>query len=385
MARLLFVVPPFSGHVNPTVSVARALTARGHETAWAAHADAVRPLLPADARLLPIELSVPMSVVTESWEQGRRLRGFARLKFLWDGSMLPLARAMVRGIDAAVDRFQPDVLVVDQQALAGAVVARRRGLAWATLATTSATLIDPLAGVPRVKEWVAARLSALFEEAGLEAVERPDLSPRLVVVFSSEALTGPLSPPLPQARFVGPSISDRPDPTPFPFDRLQPGPRLLVSLGTVNVDQGERFFTTVLEALAHQPLQVVLVAPEEELGPVPANFLVRRRIPQLAVLPHVHAVLCHAGHNTVCEALAHGLPLVVAPIKDDQPMVAQQVVAAGAGLRLRFGRVGPGEIAAAVDRVLREDGFRAAAARIRESFARAGGAARAAELLEELA
>ncbi len=385
MARLLFVVPPLAGHVNPTVSVARTLTARGHETAWAAHADTVRSLLPTDARLFPIEHNVPASVVAETWEQGRRLRGMARLKFLWDGFLLPLARAMVRGVDAAVDRFQPDVLVVDQQALAGAVVARRRGLAWATLATTSATLTDPLATLPRVKEWIAARLGALLEEAGLEPVERPDLSPRLVVVFSTEALTGPLSPPLPQARFVGPSISDRPDPTPFPFDRLQPGTRLLVSLGTVNVDQGERFFTTLLEALANRPLQVVLVAPEDALGPVPANVLVRRRIPQLAVLPHVHAVLCHGGHNTVCEALAHGLPLVVAPIKDDQPVVAQQVVAAGAGLRLRFGRAGPGEIAAAVERVLREDGFRAAAARIRDSFNRAGGAERAAELLEELA
>ena len=41
----------------------------------------------------------------------------------------------------------------------------------------------------------------------------------------------------------------------------------------------------------------------------------------------------HGGHNTVCEALAHGLPLVVAPIRDDQPTVAAQVVQAGAGVR----------------------------------------------------
>jgi len=385
MARLLFVVPPLAGHVNPTVSVARALTARGHETAWAAHADAVRSLLPTGALLFPIEHGVPASVVAESWERGHRLRGLARLKFLWDGFLLPLARTMVPGVEAAVDRFRPDVLVVDQQALAAAIVARRRGLAWATLATTSADLTDPLAKLPRVKEWIAARLAALMEEAGLEAVERPDLSPRLVVVFSTEALTGPLSPPLSQAHFVGPSINDRPDVTPFPFERLQPGPRLLVSLGTVNVDQGARFFATVLEALAHRPLQVILVAPDETLGAVPANFLVRPRIPQLAVLSHVHAVVCHGGHNTVCEALAHALPLVVAPIKDDQPVVAQQVVAAGAGLRLRFGRASPAELAAAVDRVLGEDGFRVAAARIRDSFTLAGGAARAAGLLEKLA
>jgi hypothetical protein len=34
--RVLFVVPPLTGHVNPTISVARALEARGHEVAWCA-------------------------------------------------------------------------------------------------------------------------------------------------------------------------------------------------------------------------------------------------------------------------------------------------------------------------------------------------------------
>jgi len=76
---------------------------------------------------------------------------------------------------------------------------------------------------------------------------------------------------------------------------------------------------------------------------------------------------------------------VIAPIKDDQPIVADQVVAAGAGLRVKFARVGPSELRAAIDRVLAEPSFRGAAERIRASFAAAGGAAAAAGLLEELA
>jgi len=43
--RFLFVVPPLTGHVNPTVSVARALAARGHDVAWAAHPGTVRSIL----------------------------------------------------------------------------------------------------------------------------------------------------------------------------------------------------------------------------------------------------------------------------------------------------------------------------------------------------
>lgn len=97
------------------------------------------------------------------------------------------------------------------------------------------------------------------------------------------------------------------------------------------------------------------------------------------------AVICHAGHNTVCETLAHGLPLVVAPIRDDQPIIAQQVVNAGVGVRLKYGRVNPDEIAQALQAVLETSSYRQAARHIRASFSAAGGPFAAADRLELLA
>ena len=94
-------------------------------------------------------------------------------------------------------------------------------------------------------------------------------------------------------------------------------------------------------------------------------------------------MVCHAGQNTVSEALAHGIPLVVTPIKDDQGLIATQVVACGAGLRVRYGRLRPSELGQAIARVLSEPGFREAALAIKASFAAAGGASRAADYLEE--
>ncbi|MEV6184251.1 nucleotide disphospho-sugar-binding domain-containing protein, partial [Streptomyces sp. NPDC052015] len=97
------------------------------------------------------------------------------------------------------------------------------------------------------------------------------------------------------------------------------------------------------------------------------------------------AVVCHAGHNTVCEALWHGVPLVVAPIRDDQPIVAAQVVDAGAGVRLRFGRADAARIGAAVEAVLDPaQGHRKAAEAVGESFRAAGGSESAADRLETL-
>src|SRR5690606_21479732 len=88
--------------------------------------------------------------VAEAGDRRPDVRGAAAFKFLQEEVLLPLAAAMVDGVDAAVDAFEPDVLVVDQQALAGAVVARRRGMPWVTSATTSGELVDPLAALPLV-------------------------------------------------------------------------------------------------------------------------------------------------------------------------------------------------------------------------------------------
>jgi MGT family glycosyltransferase len=161
-------------------------------------------------------------------------------------------------------------------------------------------------------------------------------------------------------------------------------PRVLVSLGTVNADSGGRFYRVAAEALGGEAMQVILVAPPDLAGRVPDNFLVRSFVPQLALLSHVDAVVSHGGHNTVCETLAHGLPLVVTPIKDDQPVIAQQVVAAGAGIRLKYGRLTPGQLREAVHRVLEEPSFKTAALRVKASFDAAGGASAAADRLEAL-
>ena len=49
MSRFLFVVPPLTGHVNPTASVGGELLARGHEVAWVGHPGTLAPLLPDNA------------------------------------------------------------------------------------------------------------------------------------------------------------------------------------------------------------------------------------------------------------------------------------------------------------------------------------------------
>lgn len=395
MTRFLFVVPPFTGHVNPTVAVAAELVRRGHEVAWAGVPGATESLLPDGARFFSAVPDEVAGYIAEVGEARPDARGAAAFKFLQEEVLLPLADHMVAGVDAAVEAFEADVLVVDQQALGGAVVARRRALPWATSATTSAELVDPLAALPKVAEDMHARRVDLQVRHGIapDVAAEGDLrlSPQLVLAYTVEDLTGPVAGTpageVPVA-FVGPCALDRPPSGAFPWARLSDDPtrpNVLVSLGTLNAEVGERFWAAAAEAFRDRPWVGVFVAPDHLVPDPPANVIVQARVPQLELLGRVDAVVSHAGHNTVCETLAEGVPLVVAPIRDDQPVVADQVVRAGAAVRVKFARVRADALAEAIERALTDPELRAAARRIQASFAAAGGPAAAADALEALA
>ena len=394
MSRFLFVVPPLVGHVNPTVGVAAALVRQGHEVAWAGHAEFVARLVGPGATVFPC--AVPESA-GGAVERPAELRGPAALKFLWETFLVPLAEAMIPGVEAAVDRFGPDVVVVDQQAVAGAVVAQRRGIPWATSATTAAELADPLGSLPKVAAWVRELLLDLelrhgdphAADSGRYQRTYGDLrfSPHLVLAYSTAELSGRPDELADTLRYVGPSIATRPPDRAFPWAALPTDtPIVLVTIGTANVAAGADFLNACALALADRPdLCGVIADPAGAITTTPDNVLTFSHVPQLELLPRTNAVICHAGQNTVCEALYHGVPLLVAPIRDDQPIVAQQAVDAGVALRLRFGRARREQIGAALDRLLTEPGYARAAGRIAAAFRAAGGAGAAADHLVRLA
>jgi MGT family glycosyltransferase len=383
MSRFLFVVPPLAGHVNPAAGVADAIAERGHELAWAGSEARLRPLLGPDAMVYPTGMRP---------HRGRSDTGTAAVKSLWEGFVVPFARFTMPAIEKAVEAYRPDVLAVDQHALAGALVAQRHGLPWATMCASSMELTEPFRKLPKVDAWIHGHLAALRAEAGLAGDEHRDLrfSPYLVLAFTSKALTG--DPPFPgHFALVGPALSARPAGSAFPWDRLDPGRRhVLVTVGTLAEDiasDSTDFYVRAVEAL--RPLgdrvQAIVIAPQAAIPDPPEHILVAPRVPVLDLMPHLDAVVCHGGLNIVCEALAHAVPLVIAPIRHDQPINATQVAAAGAGIRVRFARVRPDQLRAAVAAVLHDPAYRAAARRVQDSFAAAGGAGAAAERLESLA
>jgi len=379
VARFLFVVVPVTARLWPAVAIGEALAAQGHDVAWCGPESVLRPII-----------GPGMAIYPTGRRSYRELHeaGPAAVRELWDQYVIPLNRFIQRPVDLAVAQYQPDVVFADQYALAGALSAIKHGTVWATLCAGALELTPP-AAVDGLQGWVRSRLAQVSEAAGLPAGDGLDLrfSPYLVIATTARALTG-TAPMPPNCLLAGAVLGPRrTDPT-FSWDWLDPGQRhMLVTVGTLSSHVAQDFLARMMVAL--EPLagrvQVVLNTAADAVPDPPPHVLVAPRIPMLELWPRLDAVVCQGGQSTVNEALAHGVPLVLAPIRLHEATVAEQVTRRGAGVEVSFTEATAAQLTAAMTAVLDEPGYRDRAHQLSEEFAAAGGTDAAAASLAALA
>lgn len=154
---------------------------------------------------------------------------------------------------------------------------------------------------------------------GLSAV-----SPYLVLYHYPEMLLGDTCTNLPgNAHFVGSCVRDEPlDSGLATWLRLvRPDlPTVFVAFGSFLSLRGD-ILARVAAALRLEPVRVIFasgVAEESVLDPIPSHWFVRQYLPQPALLCKSDLAICHAGNNSVMEALTAGVPLLVGPSSCDQ-------------------------------------------------------------------
>ncbi len=379
VARFLFVIVPVVSHLWPAVAIGDALSAGGDDVAWCGPESDLRPLVGPGAAIYPTG--------KRSYREFRQV-GTTAARELWDEYVLPLNRFISRPVDRAVAEFSPDVVVADQYALAGALAAERHGIRWATLCAGILELTPP-AEDHGLQDWIRSKLAQALQVAGLPADQRLDLrfSPYLVIATTAHALTDPA--PMPDnCVLIGAALGPRRTDPAFSWDWWDPGRRhVLVTAGSMSAHLVHDYFARMMAALEPMAdrVQVVFNAAADALPDPPAHVLVAPRVPMLDLLPRLDAVICQAGQSTVNEALAHGVPLVVAPIRLGELAVAEQVTRAGAGIEVSFSAATPAQLAAAVTAVLGEPSYRAHARRLAAEYSAAGGTRAAAAHLAALA
>ncbi len=102
------------------------------------------------------------------------------------------------------------------------------------------------------------------------------------------------------------------------------------------------------------------------------------------LLPHVDAMVTNGGYGGVQQALAHGVPLVVAGDSEDKPEVAARVQWSGAGVDLHTGRPSPAMVARGVRRVLTRPSYRDRARALQAEMRASDPLSTISEVLREL-
>jgi UDP:flavonoid glycosyltransferase YjiC (YdhE family) len=315
--RVLCSSTPMEGVFAPFVPLGRALLAAGHEVLVATGPDLVErvaregfatsvagPTAMEGAMAAMDDPAVVNGAEGESWHFGGAMFGGA------------IAPAKLPALRTLADEYQPDLVVHPPVDLAAPLLAAERDLPSVTYGFGQ--LLEP-----QLVAAFAERVEDLWRQAGLVPDPAAGLyrscyldpcPPRLRLDRSPVAsIVQPIRPEVPgEALAVLPSW----------FDRLGERPVVYLSLGTVPFFNQPDKFRTLLAALAHDDIDLVVTVGElndpSVLADQPSNVHTERWLPLAPLLPRCDAVVCHAGSGTTLAALASGLALVLVPQGADQ-------------------------------------------------------------------
>ena len=107
----------------------------------------------------------------------------------------------------------------------------------------------------------------------------------------------------------------------------------------------------------------------EITGQLPASARIAEGFPLHVLLPGCDAIVNHGGAGTVLTAAAYGLAQVIVPQVRDQPFVARQLAATGAGITVASTEADTTTLKSAISAVLESAEIRRAAAGLREEIA----------------
>jgi UDP:flavonoid glycosyltransferase YjiC (YdhE family) len=152
---------------------------------------------------------------------------------------------------------------------------------------------------------------------------------------------------------------------PWPTEDIRP---LVAVAFSTTYQAHEDVLARTVEAIGDLPVKAVVSTGSLELNVVPPNVHAASYVPHDRLMPLADVVITHAGLGTVHAALAHGRPLLCLPMGRDQLDNAARVVRRGAGIRLAP-KASPAKIRAAVQRMLDDGRFAAAARRLQTAMA----------------
>jgi glycosyltransferase (activator-dependent family) len=377
--RVLFALTEGRPHLYPSVPLAWALYAAGHDVRMACEPRLVDEVVRAGLPAVPVGGSFDLSAsVRQDPDQLRVTPEPSAEQMIADamkslGLIAGFNNAILDDLTHFAERWRPDLVLWDPLLFAGPVAARRVGAVDARI----------LFGLDLLGYWrQALRQLGVGLPAGLssnplldwlgEVYQRFDLP-----MDEDDALMGQYTidpfPPrlrLPVERELLPMryipYNGRAVPPDWLLDPPA-RPRIALTGGTT----AARLTGADAEALSGLDVEVFVGITDEHPGLadfVPPNVRVVQGLSFHLLLPTCAAVVHHGGAGTTMTAAVHGVPQLVLPQLSDQHTIADQVAKSGAGIALGEDEAAEEAVRESAARLLADPAYRVAAAELREEI-----------------
>ncbi|RSM90693.1 hypothetical protein DMH04_04335 [Kibdelosporangium aridum] len=333
---VLYASIPAWGHVYPALEGLTELVRRGHRVSalasgsFAAEVGKVVDVVPYES---PMD-----SVKVELSDMGNVLP-----------LMLKETRAAYATLAKVVRDDRPDVIVSDVLSTAGWLLGQAFDIpvirTWPVFASNSEfSLHQDYESRSDTDESMMAFFGAVAEfldDVGLASSVSPEQffdneADRNIVLFPREI----------QPRgetfddrftFIDPCIRPAENSPELPWLR-KASPLAVISLGTV-FNEKIGFFRTCIEGVErlgwHAAAALGNKVSPDAVGPISEQVLLRAKLPMIDTLQHASVAITHGGLTSTIEALAQGVPVLIAPQIGEQRGVADSMERLGLGVRLR--------------------------------------------------
>ncbi|MGH3858541.1 macrolide family glycosyltransferase [Actinokineospora sp.] len=384
MPHVAFMAVPAHGHVNPNLALVAELVGRGHRVTFAINDEFAAQVRAAGAEVVPYESTFSTAVEKLANEPD----DLASAQRMFHDEMV----AVTPQVEAAYTGDRPDVIVYDIGAWHAPILAAKWNVPAIQLSPTFVAY-DGMAedfGIDLDAEPTPAMAALIAEFDEFAAAQGVDLTRDEVIYLPKRCVVT-----IPRTwllkgemvadhyTFVGPSVDTRVGEWTAPDDR----PVLLVSLGSAYNDRLD-FYRECVRAFTgldwHVLLSVGKSIDPAELGEVPANFEVVQWVPQVSVLAKASAFVTHAGMGSTMEGLYFGVPMVAVPQAVDQFMNGARLAELGLGAHVPMEEATADTLRAAVLRVTSDPDITARVKSVRDEVRAAGGAAKAADVVESV-
>lgn len=419
MSKIIILIEPAEGHFNPLVPIIKKLSARGHEIVCITGSQFKQRVekIGVNFHPLPAQWDPKAIEIYDFFPELKHKKGLAQIKFYLKHIMYDQVPDILDQLKKVLQGFPADVIVCDTFMVAGNWMTELGGPPSVRISILPLSLpgknIAPfgLGLLPGKSVLIKFRnnlLTTVFEKllfrdvqshvnnirkkVGLPSFDKSffikgyDI-PNLVLHTSIPSFEYFRDEMPDNLQFIGAVLVDPVVDYHMPswwYEIDKDLPIILLNQGTVSTNPDDLIYP-VIDALKDEAVTVLIVpAKAGTLNDLPANMHAEAYIPFGNLLPHIDIMISNGGFGAVQNALANGIPLIIAGATEEKMEVAARVENAGVGINLRKQSPSTAEIKNAVKSLLNNPKLKRRAIELRADYAKYDAAKLAVESIEQL-